>query len=154
MEMRTILTQLYKNFTFELSDAEKASPTTAPERGGNNGTMGPIDMDYKSEAEAGLGFGGTYGMHCYAVPRHAEGADWQSDLPAYWPKSRGEVPGIVGSSEPAPPAEMAGAAASSDGGAPEDWQELVAAARGKGLQAGLIYPWSAEREAAVRAALA
>ena len=48
MEMRTILTQLYKNFTFELSDAEKASPTTAPERGGNNGTMGPTDVELLS----------------------------------------------------------------------------------------------------------
>ena len=34
------------------------------------------------------------------------------------------------------------------------YAQLVVAAREKGLQAGLIYPWSAEREAAVRAALA
>eukprot|EP01045_Picozoa_sp_COSAG04_P006611 COSAG04_NODE_328_length_16610_cov_3.679668_6_plen_61_part_00 len=28
MEMRTILTQLFKNFTFELSEKEKSAPTT------------------------------------------------------------------------------------------------------------------------------
>ena len=37
MEMRTILTQLFKNFTFELSEKEKSAPTTEPGRGGNNG---------------------------------------------------------------------------------------------------------------------
>merc|ERR1711871_832135 len=66
MEMRTILTQLFKNFTFTLSEAEQTQPTTAASRGMNNGTMGPIDVDYGGSA-GGSGFGGVYGMHCYAV---------------------------------------------------------------------------------------
>ena len=100
MEMRTILTQLFKNFTFELSEKEKSAPTTEPGRGGNNGTMGPTDVDYSSDNEAGIGFGGVYGLHCYAIPRHAEAADWQSNMPEYWPTSRGTVPGLTPTESP------------------------------------------------------
>jgi cytochrome P450 len=153
MEMRTILTQLFKNFTFELSPDEKEGVTSSIDRGMNNGTMGPIDVDYADKGDDSAGFGGIYGMHCYAIPRNAEAADWQTDMPSYWPKSRGGVPGIVGSSEPAPRAatEMAAAAGS---GPPVGWPEMVREAREKGLKAPVIFPWSADREAQVRAALA
>jgi cytochrome P450 len=40
MEMRTILTQLFKNFTFTLSEAEQSQHTTAASRGMNNGELG------------------------------------------------------------------------------------------------------------------
>ena len=118
MEMRTILTQLFKNFTFKLSDDEQAAvasnaSATSVTRGMNNGTMGPRDVDYGKEGDAGGGFGGIYGMHCFAIPRNEEAAAWQKDSPAYWPKSRGNVPGIAGSSEPAPPAAVAVAASES-----------------------------------------
>merc|ERR1711865_420215 len=50
MEMRTILIQLFKNFTFELTDSEKAATAamggTSIARGKNNGTMGPMDVDF------------------------------------------------------------------------------------------------------------
>ena len=50
MEMRTILTQLFRDFTFELTENEKAAVDElgqAPARGKNAGTMGPIDVDFE-----------------------------------------------------------------------------------------------------------
>ena len=91
----------FNGVRFTLSEAEQTQPTTAASRGMNNGTMGPIDVDYGGSA-GGSGFGGVYGMHCYAVPRHAEAANWQQDLPTSWPASRGYVPGLS-----APPSEVA-----------------------------------------------
>ena len=72
----------------------------------NNGTMGPQDVDYGSAVAGGVAFGGVYGMHCYAVPRNAEAADWQSGLSGveYWPTNRGQVPGLdhtIGATEAA-----------------------------------------------------
>ena len=106
MEMRTIITQLFKNFTFELSEEEKTSNLgTSIARGMNNGTMGPSDVDYFPDTDAGAGgFGGVYGMHCYAIPRNAEAADWEANPPAYWPTNRGSVPGLVATEGPAPAA--------------------------------------------------
>jgi hypothetical protein len=65
--------------------------------------MGPSDVDYGGDV-AGGGFGGVYGMHCYAVPRNAEAADWQSGSNeiAYWPTNRGPVPGLQTTDGPAP----------------------------------------------------
>ena len=100
MEMRTILTQVFKHFRFELSDVEKQSPTTAASRGANNGTMGPIDVDFGTDSSGGGGFGGVYGLHCYAIPRNEWAADWQNDMPEYWPTSRGSVPGLEATEGP------------------------------------------------------
>ena len=98
MEMRTILTQVFKNFTFKLSEKEQSSELkgTSVTRGMNNGTMGPRDVDYGSTVAGGSAFGGVYGMHCFAVPRNAEAADWQSGLSElkHWPTNRGDVPGL------------------------------------------------------------
>ena len=96
MEMRTILTQIFKNFTFELSEAEKkwvaAGEGKHGKRGANGGTMGPEDVDHPGGTS--LSFGGQHGMHCYAVPRNAWAAEWQNDLPENWPSSRGTLPGM------------------------------------------------------------
>jgi cytochrome P450 len=96
MEMRTILTQIFKNFTFELSDAEKEHIEEGTDkygaRGANGGTMGPEDVDH--EGGISLSFGGQHGMHCYAIPRNAWAAEWQKDMPSHWPTSRGIVPGM------------------------------------------------------------
>ena len=86
MEMRTILTQLYKNFTFELTPEEaKAANEVGNDvaRGKNAGTMGPMDVDFDMPHK-------PYGMHVYAMPRNEEAANWKS--PISWPKSRGVVP--------------------------------------------------------------
>ena len=86
MEMRTILTQLYKNFTFELTEAEMEAASELGNhvsRGKNAGTMGPQDVDNDMPHK-------PYGMHVYAKPRNAEAADWQA--PISWPKSRGVIP--------------------------------------------------------------
>ena len=86
MEIRTILTQLFKNFTFELTDKEKAVAEKSGNdvsRGKNAGTMGPMDVDFDMPHK-------PYGMHVYAKPRNAAAADWQT--PISWPKSRGAVP--------------------------------------------------------------
>ena len=155
MEMRTIITQLFKNFTFELSEEEKTSNLgTSIARGLNNGTMGPTDVDFGSGGGDGGGFGGVYGMHCYAIPRNAEAADWKTSPPAYWPNSRGSVPGIEGSSGPAPAAAAAVSTPTSSGGPPAGWQGMVREAREKGLKIPIIYPWNADREAEVKAKLA
>ena len=42
----------------------------------------------------------TDGLHCYAIPRHAEAADWQSNMPEHWPTSRGSVPGLTPTESP------------------------------------------------------
>lgn len=86
MEIRTILTQLFRHFTFELTDSEKAAVAELGQhvsRGKNAGTMGPVDVDFDRAHK-------PYGMHCYAKPRTAEAAQWQ--VPIEWPRSRGEVP--------------------------------------------------------------
>jgi hypothetical protein len=75
------------------------------------GTMGPADVDYGSGGASGGGFGGVYGMHCYAAPRHAEAANWQEGMPTSWPTSRGYVPGLSASSS-----EVAAAAAAGKSG--------------------------------------
>ena len=96
MEMRTILTQIFRNFTFELSDAEKQHAAAGEgkhgKRGANGGTMGPEDVDHPGGTS--LSFGGQHGMHCYAIPRNAWAADWQNDLPEHWPSNRGNLPGV------------------------------------------------------------
>jgi cytochrome P450 len=86
MEMRTILTQLFKNFTFELTEEEKAAAAehgTDMARGKNAGTLGPLDVDFDMPHN-------PYGMHVYAIPRNLEAAKW--DTPIDWPASRGVVP--------------------------------------------------------------
>lgn len=92
MEMRTILTQLFKNFTFELTDAEKSAVSanggTSLARGKNNGTMGPLDVDFEMGHK-------PYGMHVHAIPRNEYAADWQSDA-GDWPESRGIIPSAAG----------------------------------------------------------
>ena len=85
---RTILTQLFKNFTFELTDSEKAATAamggTSIARGKNTGTMGPMDVDFDMPHK-------PYGMHVFAKPRNDYAADWQS-AEEEWPESRGAVP--------------------------------------------------------------
>lgn len=86
MEMRTILTQLFKNFTFELTEEEQAAAElhgTDMSRGKNAGTLGPMDVDFDMPHK-------PYGMHVYAIPRNAEAADWNT--PVEWPASRGIIP--------------------------------------------------------------
>jgi len=106
MEMRTIITQIFRNFTFELSEDEKAYAADGEAgqsvaRGLNNGTMGPSDVDYNDHGSLGAGgFGGIHGMHCYAIPRNSWASDWASDLPEYWPTNRGEVPGLKATEGP------------------------------------------------------
>merc|ERR1711865_706955 len=76
MEMRTILTQLFKNFTFELTEGEKAAVEqigTDMRRGKNAGTLGPMDVDFDIPHK-------PYGMHVYAKPRNAEAANWQTPI--------------------------------------------------------------------------
>eukprot|EP01052_Picozoa_sp_SAG31_P008339 SAG31_NODE_419_length_15872_cov_21.857985_8_plen_90_part_00 len=84
MEMRTILTQLFKNFTFELTDSEKSASGTALSRGKNNGTMGPMDVDFDMPHK-------PYGMHVYAIPRNEYAAAWEGEVDE-WPESRGILP--------------------------------------------------------------
>ena len=65
MELRTIITQIFRNFTFELSEDEKAYAADGEAgqsvaRGLNNGTMGPSDVDYNDHGSLGAGgFGGV-----------------------------------------------------------------------------------------------
>ena len=86
MEMRTILTQLFKQFTFELTAEGKAEAErlgTDVSRGKNAGTMGPFDVDFDAPHK-------PYGMHVYALPRNADAADWET--PIAWSDARGIVP--------------------------------------------------------------
>jgi len=67
MEMRTILSHLFRNFTFKL-----APPTDAYDPssylGINRGTMGPQDLGGFDKRSDGSNRN-RLGMHCYAIPR-------------------------------------------------------------------------------------